>query len=216
MIALRRRDPDPMLSDSQIERYSRQIVLPEIGARGQELLLRSTVSIRGRGDADVVCASYLAGAGVGTLALEEPRRGGSIADVLDLERRNPDCRIVHDEVDAPDMLVAIGSDWRSPFPTTGVVWGGGAPQRVATAHFPKGEACESCLAAVAREVERGGGSSQILGALLAVETLRILLGLTKSDRPRLLSLDLHGGVSTSSPFPFRPDCRCRRSPRGEN
>ena len=53
-----------MLSDAQIDRYSRQIVLSEIGGRGQERLLCAEVAIHGGGDAALVCATYLAGAGV--------------------------------------------------------------------------------------------------------------------------------------------------------
>ena len=60
-----------MLSDSQIERYSRQIVLAEIGGRGQERLLGSEVEIHGGGDGALACARYLAGAGVGLLGLAD-------------------------------------------------------------------------------------------------------------------------------------------------
>jgi molybdopterin/thiamine biosynthesis adenylyltransferase len=55
------------LSDPQIERYSRQIVLPEIGGRGQERLLGSAAAVLGTDEAAATAALYLAGAGVGRI-----------------------------------------------------------------------------------------------------------------------------------------------------
>jgi adenylyltransferase/sulfurtransferase len=57
------------LSDAQIERYSRQIILPGIGGRGQEKLLASKVGIVGDGIVARTASLYLAGAGVGTIVL---------------------------------------------------------------------------------------------------------------------------------------------------
>ena len=37
------------LTPSQLERYSRQIILPTVGGRGQEALLNSTVAVVGCG-----------------------------------------------------------------------------------------------------------------------------------------------------------------------
>ncbi len=57
------------LNDIQIERYSRQILLPEVGGKGQEKLLAAKVLIIGAGGLGSPVASYLAGAGVGTLGI---------------------------------------------------------------------------------------------------------------------------------------------------
>jgi len=127
-----------MLSDSQVDRYSRQIVLSEIGGQGQERLLRTEVAIHGRGDAALVCASYLAGAGVGTLSLGgiEPRDG--LGDALDLETRNPDCRLVR-EVKQPSLTIVVGRDVPDAFPSaSAVVWGGSSGQCVSRAYLPAG------------------------------------------------------------------------------
>ncbi|MBF0133980.1 MAG: HesA/MoeB/ThiF family protein [Magnetococcales bacterium] len=59
------------LDDSQIERYSRQILLKEIGGTGQEKLLNSTVFILGAGGLGGPSAFYLAAAGVGTLIIAD-------------------------------------------------------------------------------------------------------------------------------------------------
>lgn len=74
------------LRDDQIERYSRQIILPNIGGKGQERLLKAKVLIIGAGGLGSPCALYLASAGVGTLGLVD-------SDVV--EMNNLQRQIVH-------------------------------------------------------------------------------------------------------------------------
>jgi len=57
------------LSDAQIELYSRQIILREIGGTGQSKLLAARCLVRGGGAAAEMALSYLAGAGVGSIDL---------------------------------------------------------------------------------------------------------------------------------------------------
>ena len=65
------------LTDAQIERYSRHIILEEVGLAGQEKLLRGRVLIVGAGGLGAPAALYLAAAGVGTIGIVD-------ADVVDL------------------------------------------------------------------------------------------------------------------------------------
>lgn len=65
------------LTDLQIERYSRQIILSELGGAGQEQLLASKVLIIGAGGLGCPAGLYLAAAGVGTIGIMD-------ADVVDL------------------------------------------------------------------------------------------------------------------------------------
>lgn len=57
------------LTDEQIDRYSRQIILPVIGGKGQEKLLDAKVLMIGAGGLGSPCALYLASAGVGKIGI---------------------------------------------------------------------------------------------------------------------------------------------------
>lgn len=57
------------LSDAQLDRYARHIVLREIGGEGQKRLLGAKVAIIGAGGLGSPCIQYLAAAGVGRLTL---------------------------------------------------------------------------------------------------------------------------------------------------
>lgn len=95
-----------VLRDDQIERYSRQIILPHVGGKGQEKLLNSKVLIIGAGGLGSPCALYLAAAGIGTIG---------IVDSDTVELNNLQRQIVHStknverpKVDsAKDRLLAI-------------------------------------------------------------------------------------------------------------
>ncbi len=57
------------LSEEQIERYSRQIVLKEVGGIGQEKLLSSKITLIGLGALGSPVAYYLTAAGIGNLRI---------------------------------------------------------------------------------------------------------------------------------------------------
>lgn len=59
------------LTEEQRLRYSRSIMLPEIGKRGQERLLKARVLIVGAGALGSITAMYLAASGVGHLTLAD-------------------------------------------------------------------------------------------------------------------------------------------------
>jgi adenylyltransferase/sulfurtransferase len=56
-------------TDEQIHRYSRHIILPEVGGKGQKKILQSKVLIVGAGGLGCPVGYYLAAAGVGTLGI---------------------------------------------------------------------------------------------------------------------------------------------------
>ncbi|MBX3507130.1 MAG: ThiF family adenylyltransferase, partial [Parvibaculum sp.] len=57
------------LTDEQLERYARHIVLKEIGGPGQRKLLAARVLVIGAGGLGSPCLIYLAAAGAGTIGI---------------------------------------------------------------------------------------------------------------------------------------------------
>ncbi len=73
----------PQLTDSQRDRYSRHLLLPEVGEAGQAKLLRSKVLLLGAGGLGSPAALYLAAAGVGTLGIVD----ADVVDASNLQRQ---------------------------------------------------------------------------------------------------------------------------------
>ncbi len=71
------------LTEQQIERYSRHIILQEVGGAGQEKLLASKVLIVGAGGLGAPAALYLAAAGVGTIGIIDADK----VDLTNLQRQ---------------------------------------------------------------------------------------------------------------------------------
>ncbi len=69
-------EQDGLLSDEDLQRYSRHILLPEVGESGQQQLLKGKVLLVGAGGLGCPTVLYLAAAGIGTIGLVD-------ADVVD-------------------------------------------------------------------------------------------------------------------------------------
>jgi molybdopterin/thiamine biosynthesis adenylyltransferase len=97
------------LSDEQIHRYARHIILQEVGGKGQKKLLASKVLLVGAGGLGCPVGFYLAAAGVGTIA---------VVDDDEVELSNLQRQIAHNKhwlgkpkVDSmKDALESLNSD----------------------------------------------------------------------------------------------------------
>jgi molybdopterin-synthase adenylyltransferase len=79
--------PTDPLSDEELQRYARHVVLPEIGGPGQQRLKKSRVLVVGAGGLGAPLLQYLAAAGVGTLGIVD----NDTVSLSNLQRQ-----IVHD------------------------------------------------------------------------------------------------------------------------
>lgn len=97
------------LTEEQIERYSRHILLQDVGLEGQEKILNAKVLIIGAGGLGAPAALYLAAAGVGTIGIID-------ADNVDLS--NLQRQVIHFTKDvgkpkvesAKEKMLAINPD----------------------------------------------------------------------------------------------------------
>jgi hypothetical protein len=166
-----------MLSDAQIERWSRQIILPEVGGRGQLRLMAARVALLGDGPAATFASDLLARAGVPV----ERARCPDDADLLvDLAADEP----------SSTALARRAVERGVPLVRGRVGSGGGTVDTLV------GQPCGLCLAAEAWPsgpiVEAlAAPAAQALAALVAAEVLRVLLVGTPGGRRQ--RVDLGGG-----------------------
>lgn len=66
-----------------LDRYSRQVILPEVGVEGQQTLLDSSVLVIGAGGLGCAALQYLAGAGVGRISIAD----GDAVELSNLQRQ---------------------------------------------------------------------------------------------------------------------------------
>ena len=87
------------LTDTQIERYARHILLPEIGGAGQAKIKNAKVLVVGAGGLGSPIIQYLAAAGVGTIGVVDD----DVVDISNLQRQ-----VIHKstQIGAPKVVSA--------------------------------------------------------------------------------------------------------------
>jgi molybdopterin/thiamine biosynthesis adenylyltransferase/rhodanese-related sulfurtransferase len=92
---------DGDFTPAQLQRYSRNITLQEVGVEGQKRLLNSRVIIAGAGGLGCPAALYLAAAGVGTIGIAD-------FDLVDLSNLNR--QVLHTSADVGRMKTESARD----------------------------------------------------------------------------------------------------------
>jgi molybdopterin/thiamine biosynthesis adenylyltransferase/rhodanese-related sulfurtransferase len=227
-------------TDSQRIRYSRHVLLPEVGAGGQQRLLQSKVLLLGAGGLGAPVALYLAAAGVGTLGLVDD-------DVVDASKRqrqvlNPDVEVVkyHTRLNAENIMEIIDGydvivDGVDNFPTRYLLNDATVRtgQTVVSASIlafdgqltvfkPFEGPCYRCLypEPPPPELAPSCGENGVLGVLpgtlgllQATEVLKLLLNIGEPLIGRLMLYDALAEEFTNLKIQRDPDCPiCSRDP----
>ncbi len=191
------------LSDEQIERYSRQIIVPGFGGSAQERLLDAQVAlVAAPADAETA-ALYLAGAGVGRVAIypaAEPRVYRRLLErVRDLNRE----AAVEIAADAPEsapcaaagpVLALLGDAaaaeraeriFRARRFRSAIVARLDSPGRIAL--LPSAPPCPLCAEAnVLSAIGDRAANAGAVAMVAVAECLRMLAGVGEQSGPRLI------------------------------
>jgi len=191
------------LDDAQIERYSRQIVLAEIGPKGQERLGAARVAVGVVGPAAERVVAYLAAAGIGHLTLPTALRAfvdPAQADVTLVPWPPPaDARFDAALAGPDDVLEAGRRFW---------IDGGRA------AELPPCPACAVTALGPAAEVPPllAPLRDAVLGTIVATEIVKALLDIGTGMRGRVLVYDPASATFSDTPVTPRTTCsRCARA-----
>ncbi|DAA23287.1 adenylyltransferase and sulfurtransferase MOCS3 [Bos taurus] len=187
--------PRAALSREEIRRYSRQLVLPELGMQGQLRLAAAAVLVVGCGGLGCPLAQYLTPA----TALDLVRRYDVVADCSD---NAPTRYLVSDACVLAGRPLVSASALRFEGQLTVYHYGGGPCYRCVFPRPPPAETVTSCA-------DGGvlGAVTGVLGCLQALEVLKTAAGLGPSYSGRLLLFDaLRGDFRCIRLRRRRPDC----------
>src|SRR3954447_2565921 len=98
-------EPGPPLDRTEVERYARHLILPDVGPIGQRRLANAKVLVGGAGGLGTPALLYLAAAGVGTIGVVD----ADVVEVSNLQRQiaHTDADVGRPKVDsARDRIVA--------------------------------------------------------------------------------------------------------------
>lgn len=199
-----------MLTDEQVERYSRHIILPQLGVRGQERLLAAAVAVVGDDMTAATANLYLAAAGIGRLTITQDDNA-----VHDLTALNPDCHIsqMPAEMSREDAAVLVrahdvvidasGShaisivlnracvELEKPL-VWGRVNGAGGEVTVFVSRWEDGP-CYACLIrspAARSDPQLFAAAPSFVGSLQATEAIKLITGVGETLRGRMAVYDV--------------------------
>jgi len=210
-----------VLSDGQVERYSRQIIVPGIGGRAQERLLHARIVLAGDLAQIEAPLAYLIGAGVGAidlaiadlpneaLALAERMRGlNSDVTVRSNLERGSRYDLVAAFVATAASLATVANLAESVAPCAFVIARLDSPPRIGV--FPNTSPCPLCARQLVLNPSAKRASEAGLVSMLATtEVFKLLV--RYSPHAEATVIDLAEYQSRPSRVISARDCRCAKA-----
>ncbi len=208
------------LTDAQIDRYSRQIIVPRVGGRAQERILAARIVFAADSRDLEPALAYLVGAGVGRIELECGGAAGVDELAAAMRSLNPDSAVgLYDGRDssrrAPDLVFAIigGTDSLSRaralcanfVRASAVIARLDSPARIGV--FPAPPPCARCAGdLLAPPFGARVGEAGVIAMAATAEAFKLLAGYDATPRAALVEFD--GYESLTREAPANPACAC--------
>lgn len=189
------------MTDEQVDYYSRQIILPELGGTGQRRLLSASALLSGHGAAFDAARTYLVGSGVGRVDVcGPPAPTLHFAEATD---RNPDVATlvvpVNTDRSVYDLHLDFGTTAPSDsagFPRRGEIGWRRRPQASEILVVPRESGCLACCGTGGTSSGAAGGdddgpallANSMAGAMAALAAILWLAEIALPRGPRLLCL----------------------------
>jgi molybdopterin-synthase adenylyltransferase len=209
-----------VLSDRQIERYSRQIIVPRLGGAAQERVLAARMILAGDVDGVELPLAYLVGAGVGTIVLE----------TTDADLAKGDALIARSRELNPEVVVSAAAGAESAALVLAIIASGGArdaaarlsserphaafvaarldtPAKIAILPAPP-PPCLRCADGGAMLAPVAGCDSvaEFVAMVATAEAFKLLAGYASAPSPVIIDFD--GYQSRSQAAKASPGCAC--------
>ena len=206
-----------VLTDQQIERYSRQIIVPKIGGNAQERLLKSRIVLLGDLAQIESPLAYLVGAGVGEIELaisDRPEQAEALcarmaelnADVAVRAGRGPDSRyelifaFVASSASLDGAMTLLREDPRRAF----VIARLDEPAQIGV--FPSPPPCPKCSHRLFVPIGRRAAEVEFVAMLATTEAFKLLAHYP--EHPEAAIVEFDGYASRSSAVRAAPGCIC--------
>jgi molybdopterin/thiamine biosynthesis adenylyltransferase len=179
-----------VLSADELERYRRQIILPEIGEKGQEKLKKARVFVAGVGGLGSPASMYLVAAGVGNpeVKVDSLKLTISADNVIDLLRGYDLIVDAMDNLQTRYLLNDAAFQLGIPFIHGAIQAFEGRAMTV----IPGRTACLMCLyhgATVNQKIPVVGATAGVIACIQATEAIKYITGIGELLTNRLLIYD---------------------------
>lgn len=210
------------LTDAQIDRYSRQIIVPHVGGRGQERIIGASIVVAGDAPDIEAPLAYLVGAGVGTIFLSAGRSDSGLSEIIArMHRLNPEVTVatLPDSAAEIDLaLIVIGSAdavriaeavVERAAASAFVIARLDAPGKIAV--LPSRSPCPRCAdAALHDNFGARAEAAQFIAMLATAEAFKLVAGYAE-EIPAPALIEFASYETTVRNVTPSPGCRCSKN-----